>query len=265
MKKVLRSMALLLVAGLMLAGCSSPQTSEPKKNSAPVEKKEIIVSAAASLKNAMSEIETMYEGENAGIDLTFNFGSSGSLQKQIEQGAPADLFFSAGKSQVDSLEEKNLLLADTRKDVLLNELVLVAGKDDTKITGFDDLKKAEKIGIGTPESVPAGKYAKEALTSMKLWDSLESKFVQAKDVTQVLTYVESGNVEAGLVYKSDTVGSDKVKIVASAPADSHSPIIYPAAVIAATKNPAEAKAFMDYLSSGEAQKVFEKYGFKIGK
>ncbi|MCG1024779.1 molybdate ABC transporter substrate-binding protein [Dehalobacter sp.] len=265
MKKMGGILIAVLVSCLVLVGCSSSGSSANRteqKETVPVE---ILVSAAASLKDAMTEIETQYEGKNAGINLTINYGSSGSLQQQIEQGAPTDLFISAGKKQMDALEKGNLLAEGTRIDLLGNDLVLIAGKDKKNITSFQDLAKAGKISIGTPDSVPAGKYAQEALTSMKLWDTLQAKLVLAKDVTQVLTYVESGNVDAGIVYQSDAQGSDKVKVVAVAPADSHSTIVYPAAVIAGTKNLTEVKDFLSYLSSGDAQQIFGKYGFKISK
>ena len=268
MKKLFKPVAVGLIASLALVGCgtsTSEAGSGSKDDTTPVETKEIIVSAAASLKDAMTEIEKEYTSKNKNIKLTFNFGSSGSLQQQIEQGVPADVFISAGKKQVDTLEEKNLLKSGTRLDLLLNDLVLVVGNDNTTITKFEDLTKADKISIGTPESVPAGKYAQESLTNLKLWDSLQEKLVLAKDVTQVLTYVESGNVDAGLVYKSDAQGSTKVKVVTAAPADSHSKIVYPAAVIESTENPDEAKHFIDYLSTKEAQDIFVKYGFKSAK
>jgi molybdate transport system substrate-binding protein len=270
MKKIGEILAMLLVVCLVLVGCSSSGSSAngtEKKGTVPVEKKEILVSAAASLKEAMTEIETQYEAKNAGINLTINYGSSGSLQQQIEQGAPTDLFISAGKKQMDALEKENLLAEGTRIDLLGNDLVLIVGKNNKNITSFQDLAKAGKTSIGTPDSVPAGKYAQEALTSMNLWSTLQAqaKLVLAKDVTQVLTYVESGNVDAGIVYQSDAQGSDKVKVVAVAPADSHSTIVYPAAVIASTKNLTEAKNFLSYLSSDDAQQIFVKYGFKIIK
>ncbi len=262
MKKRMLLIMIVVMAALIVAGCSpsapTPQTKEP------VVKKEILVSTAASLANAMTEMEKAFEDKNPGVDLNFTYGSSGSLQTQIEQGAPADIFLSAGKSQVDALEQKNLLLADTRVNFTANDLVLVVGAKNTTINSFEDIVKADKVSIGTPESVPAGKYAKESLTSLKLWDELESKskFVLAKDVTQVLTYVESENVDAGLVYGSDAYGSTKVRIVAKAPSDSHSAIIYPGAVIAASKNPTEAKAFMQFVTSAEGQAILVKYGFK---
>lgn len=226
--------------------------------------KELIISAAASLKNAMTDITAAYAKKAPNIKLTFNFGSSGALQTQIEQGAPADIFFSAGKTQVDNLEKKGLLLQGTRVDLLLNDLVLVVSKDNTTIKNFDDLSKATWIAIGTPESVPAGQYAKETLVSLKMWDLLQPKYVQAKDVTAVLTYVENGNADAGFVYRSDSLSSTKVKVVATAPASSHSKILYPAAVVKDSGNPKDAKAFLDYLKTSEAQAIFIKYGFKSG-
>ncbi|NLI93822.1 MAG: molybdate ABC transporter substrate-binding protein [Peptococcaceae bacterium] len=264
-----RGMLLVIVmVCLLLAGCSnSPSTTAATNANKAAEpaKKEILVSAAASLKNPMTEIEKVYEEKNTGINLTFNFNSSGSLQTQIEQGAPADIFLSAGKSQMDALEQKNLLASGTRSDFAANDLVLVVGEKNTSIKSFQDLTKADKISIGTPESVPAGKYAQEALTKMKLWDSLKPKMVLAKDVTQVLTYVESENVQAGIVYGSDAHESKKVRVVATAPADSHSPIVYPGSVIASSKNQTEAKAFLQFINSPEGQAILVKYGFKANK
>jgi len=266
MKKGTLLLGVILIVCLVLAGCgNSAATSnlqDANKASAPAAKKEIIVSAAASLKKPMTEIEKTYEERNPGVNLTFNFGSSGSLQTQIEQGAPVDIFLSAGKSQMDALEQKNLLASGTRLDFAANDLVLIAGEKDTAIKSFEDLAKADKISIGTPESVPAGKYAQEALTKMGLWDSLKEKMVLAKDVTQVLAYVESGNVQAGIVYGSDARESQKIRVAAIAPADSHSPVIYPAGVIASAKNLTEVKAFLQYLMSPEAQATLVKYGFK---
>ncbi len=267
MKRFQHGLLLLFTIILVLSGCSA-SPSVPEKNGSGKDqdsavKKELMISAAASLKNAMVDIEKVYEEKNPDIDLTFNFGSSGYLQKQIEQGAPADVFLSAGKSQMDALEEKNLLLKDTRVNFLANKLVLIVGINNKEVNTFEDLTQAEQISIGTPETVPAGKYAKEALINMKLWDSLQPKFVFAKDVTQVLTYVESENVDAGMLYGSDAQASDKVRIVADVPADSHSPIVYPGAVIAVTQSPSEAQNFMAFITSAEAQNIFAKYGFRV--
>ncbi|HBP62934.1 MAG TPA: molybdate ABC transporter substrate-binding protein [Desulfosporosinus sp.] len=244
---------------LSLVGCSAGKTSEPV---AKVEPTEIMVSAAASMKDSMTELQKAYAIKTPAVKLTIVYGASGTLQQQIEQGAPSDLFISAGKSQMDALEAKNLLVKESKVDLIGNDLVLVTGKDNTKITSMEDLTKADKISIGTRESVRAGKYAQESLTNLKLWEAVQPKLVLAKDVTQVLNYVETGNVDAGLVYQSDAQGSTKVKVVTVAPASSHKAIVYPAAIISATKNKQLTEDFLKYLQSADAQKVFIKYGFK---
>jgi len=225
---------------------------------------EITVSAAASLQNSLTELQKYYALIAPNLKLNFNFGASGALQQQIEQGAPVDLFISAGKVQMDALEEKHLLVNDSRIILLGNDLVLISGNNHSKITSLEDLTKAtvSRISIGTPNTVPAGQYAQTALTNLKLWDSLQPKFVLAKDVTSVLNYVETGHADAGFVYHTDAQGSTQVKVIAVVPASSHQPIIYPAAVISTTKNQQAARNFLNYLQSPEAQQVFARYGFK---
>ncbi len=230
----------------------------------PAVSSQIIVSAAASLSETLTEIKVLYTQQQPEIKLTYNFGSSGSLQQQIEQGAPIDVFISASPQQMDALEEKGLLLPGTRKNLLTNRLVLVVPKGEKKITGFEDLTRntIRKIAMGEPESVPAGKYAKEVLTSMNLFNSLQSKLVYAKDVRQVLSYVETGNVDAGIVYKTDAKLSTQVDIIATAPIDSHSPIIYPIAVLKESKNLEAALAFVTFISGNTIKTVFEQLGFR---
>jgi len=250
---------------LFLVGCSSGNATQSSKNVTPAEPpKEIIVSAASSMKDSLTELQKDYSQKTPGVKITFNFGASGTLQQQIEQGAPADLFISAGKTQMDALDQKNLIVKESTIDLVGNDLVLVVGKDNTNVASLQDLVKSSvvKISIGTPESVPAGKYAQESLTNLKLWDSLQPKIVLAKDVTQVLNYAETGNVDAGLVYQSDAKGSTKVKVVTVVSASSHKPIVYPVAVISATKNKQAAQDFLKYLQSSDAQKVFVNYGFQ---
>lgn len=274
MKKLSTMFFALFMCAAVLTGCtgtnkdnqSASQSGESGKNQS-AQVTEITVSAAASLKDALGEIQKLYAAKKPEVKVTISFGSSGELQQQIEQGSPVDLFFSAGKKQMDNLEKENLIIRESRSDILSNDMVLIVGKDNNTVKSFRDLSKpsVKNIGIGTPESVPAGKYAKETLTSMKLWDTLKPKLVPAKDVRQVLAYVETGNAEAGLVYGSDALISDKVKIAAVAPADSHKPIVYPAAIVAATKNRAAAEDFLNFLHSKEATGVFLKYGFQILK
>ncbi|ACV64167.1 molybdenum ABC transporter, periplasmic molybdate-binding protein [Desulfofarcimen acetoxidans DSM 771] len=263
MKKFLSITALILLVIVALSGCGGTKEKPAQPQAEAVK---LNIAAAASLKDAAEEIKTIYSKQNQNINITYIFNASGPLQQQIEQGAPVDMFISAAKKQMDALDEKGLILKETRKDLLGNDLVLIAPKD-TKITGFEDLIKPEtdRVSIGTPESVPAGSYAKEALTKMQIWDKIQTKLVPAKDVRQVLHYVETGNVAAGMVYKSDALTSQEVKIVAYAPSDSHKPIVYPMAVLSNSKQQKETEKFADFLSGEEASKVFEKYGFKTIK
>lgn len=263
MKKISWVLMFSFLLILSVTGCSGGNT-QPSSNATQVKPIEIMVSAAASMKDSLTDLQKAYAQKAPDVKLTLVFGASGTLQQQIEQGAPVDLFISAGRSQMDALEQKNLLVKESKVDLVGNELVLVTMKDNSDVKSLEDLSKSsvDKIGIGTPESVPAGKYAQESLTNLKLWDSLHPKFVMAKDVTQVLNYVETGNVAAGLVYKSDAQGSTKVKVVTVVPASSYKPITYPAAVISATKNKHAAEDFLKYLLSSDAQRVFVKYGFK---
>lgn len=253
-RRILNQACGFILAFVLAVGCS--QTNQQT---------ELTISAAASLTDAMNAIQPIYEQENPEVKLTYNLASSGSLQQQIEQGAPVDVFISAAPKQMNALEEKQLLLSGTRQDLLKNEMVLIVPKEENQVKNFEDLttELVEKIAVGEPESVPAGKYAQEVLTSLNLLETVQPKEIYAKDVRQVLTYVESGNVDAGIVYSSDAKISDKVKIVATAPAESHSPIIYPVAVIQSSKNPEVAKDFIQFLDREQAKAVFEQYGFGI--
>ncbi|MGL5312584.1 MAG: molybdate ABC transporter substrate-binding protein, partial [Peptostreptococcaceae bacterium] len=215
------------------------------------------------LKEAMAELEEEYKKSNENITLVVNFGASGSLQQQIEQGAPCDLFISAGKKQMDALEEGGLLLEETNKNLVLNDLVLVAA-EDSEIISIEDLKtdKVKHIAVGEANSVPAGKYADEVLTNLNIKDSVKDKLVFAKDVKEVLAWTASGNAEAGFVYYSDALTNDSVKIIETTPEDSHSPIVYPVAVIKDSKKVEEAKKFEEFLLSDKGQDILSKYGYK---
>jgi molybdate transport system substrate-binding protein len=225
----------------------------------------LTVSVAGSLQDAMKSIEPVYLKEKPNTVIIYNFGSSGTLQQQIEQGAPVDVFISASPKQMNALQRKNLLQPGTCKNLLKNQVVLVTPKSSNKVTTFDDLRRGDvdKIAIGNPETVPAGQYSKEVLTKLNLYNSLSNKFVFAKDAPQVLFYVETGNVEAGIVYKTDAIISDRVKLVATASENYHSPIIYQVAVIKNSKNSQTAQQFANFLLTYSAQSVFQKYGFTI--
>ncbi len=197
---------ILFVCVFIMTGCASQN-----------EKSELTISAAASLTDAMEELTELFQQEQASVEFIFNFGSSGTLAQQIQHGAPVDVFLSADQAWMDTLEQEGLISSSTRYDFTGNTLVLIAAKDsDAAIHSFTELQAGEsgQLAIGDPESVPAGKYTKEALETIGLWEELEPDFVLAKDVRQVLTYVESGNAELGFVYSSDTFISDAVKIVA---------------------------------------------------
>jgi molybdate transport system substrate-binding protein len=245
---------LLLVMGLPIL-TSSPVSAQSNNN--------LLISAAASLKEALEEIKPLYQQSKPNVNINYNFGSSGALQQQIEQGAPADIFISAAKKQVDALEQKGLLVPGTRNIIAKNRLVLVVPKNVVGITSFYSLKdaKVKKVAIGEPRSVPAGQYAQQVLEKLKIWSEIKSKLVFANNVRQVLASVESGNADAGLVYITDAKISDKVKVVVTADEKYHSPIIYPLAVVKRSKNVDAAKEFSQFLSSNQAKTVFKKYGF----
>ena len=256
MIKRLKFLSTLCCLSLLLTGCSSSTDKEDK----PIE---LNISAAASLKEAMADLETVYTSKNPEVSFVVNYGSSGSLQQQIEQGAPCDLFISAGEKQMTALDEEGLLLDGTNKDLVKNSLVLISS-NNSEITSIDSLNSdtVSKIALGEPSSVPAGKYADETLTSLAIKDSLNNKLVFAKDVKEVLAWTASGNADAGFVYLSDALSSDGVKIVETISEEYHSPITYPVAIIKDSDDIDAAKAFEDFLFTDEAQEIFEKYGYK---
>lgn len=267
MKFRTKTLALIAMTFIMLTtGCQKANSSVDKNSSAakpasnPVT---LTVSAAASLTDAMGEIKKLYASEKPNVNIVYNFGSSGSLQQQIEQGANVDVFFSAAEKQMDALDQKNLIVKDSRKDLLENKLVLVTGKEVSGISDFKDATsdKIKKIALGEPKTVPVGQYAEEAFTKLSILDKVKSKAVYGKDVKEVLTWVAGGNVEAGVVYATDAKTSDKVKVAAEAPLGSYTRALYPAAIIKASKNTAEAENFMKFLSGDKAKSVFLKYGF----
>ena len=223
----------------------------------------ITVSAAISLKDALHELGNAYEQRHPGMKVTFNFGSSGTLQHQIEQGAPVDIFISAAEKQMEALETGALLAPGTRHVLVGNQLVLIAPASSNMVRDFVDLARPEVkiIALGEPGSVPAGMYARQTLDHLGLLAVVEKKAVFAKDVRAVLMYVETGNADAGIVYKTDTRSSTKVRIISTAPAATHDPIAYSGAVIRSTKNITAARAFLEFLESADGRAVFEKFGF----
>lgn len=238
---------IFIAAILLLTGCSHDESPE---------RKEITVSAAASLKDALSVIEKDYE-KTHDVDIKFNYGASGALANQIKAGAPVDLFFSAAQSKVDDLVRAHVVKKENQQSVLENQLVLVS---QSGMTDISNLKEAsiKKIAVGTPATVPAGAYAKEALMKAGVWNLIDDKIIYTKDVRQALTYVETGNTDAGIVYTTDAKGT-KLK---QTPIDEalHSPITYPLALITDNQT---ARAFYEYLQSDAAKKVYQSYGFTV--
>ena len=267
-KKFVFSTLIILMLSVLIVGCVAPKDSSSAQKDptsttteSPVE---LNISAAASLKEAMADIQTEFKKVNPNVTLTVNFGASGSLQQQIEQGAPCDIFISAGQSQMKALNEKSLLLENTKKDLVKNDLVLVGSKDTT-VTSLADLTsdKIKKIAVGEPASVPAGKYADEVFTKLGIKDAVASKLVFAKDVKEVLAWTTSGNTEVGFVYKSDALSSNSAKIIEIVAEDKHSPITYPIGIIKTSKNPDVSKAFEDFLFTDTCKTIFEKYGYGL--
>ncbi|MDB4868955.1 MAG: molybdenum transporter substrate-binding protein [Cohnella sp.] len=245
---------LLVICVLLAASCSKAGDHNEKV---------ILVSTAASLKDSLEEIIKPYESDHPNIKIQLNFGSSGTLQKQIEQGAPADLFLSAGRQQMDALITKKLVKQSEL--VLTNRLVVIVPTGNTGLSA--DVKQLldpniRKIAMGQPDTVPAGGYARQSLTSLGLWDKLQPKLVYTQDVRQVLAYVETGNVDAGFAYRTDALGSHKVKIALELPAASHDAIVYPFGLLTGAKYPNEAADFYRYLNSVPARTIFVKYGFQ---
>ncbi|OKH43300.1 molybdate ABC transporter substrate-binding protein [Calothrix sp. HK-06] len=250
------------VAGLLLTislPFMAPSTVVAQSNAT------LLVSAAASLKEAMEEIKTNYQQSKPGVVINYNFGASGALLQQIQQGAPADVFISAAKKQVDTLDQAGQLVPGTRGILARNRLVLIVPRNVTNVTSFFNLTRNDirKIAIGEPRSVPAGQYAEQVLKQLKIYNKIKPKFVFTNNVRQVLAAVESGNADAGLVYRTDAAISNKVKTVVSASETYHSPIIYPMAALKQSKNQQAAREFVQYLSGDQSKAVLKKYGFLL--
>ena len=227
----------------------------------------INVFAAASLIDSLKETAAAYQ-KQTGDKVVFNFGASSVLARQIEEGAPADLFFSADEAKMDGLEKKGLIVKETRKSRLSNSLVIVvATEKGVAIVSPKDLAadKVKRLALAEPRTVPAGIYAREYLQNQKLWSGVEAKVVPTENVRAALAAVEAGNAEAGIVYKTDAAISKKVRIAYEVPPSDSPAISYPMAVLKEAKEPDAAKRFLKHLNSEEAGKVFEKFGFIVRK
>jgi molybdate transport system substrate-binding protein len=233
------------------------------------EKTPILVSAAASTTDALNEIIKQYEAANPDVDIIPNYGSSGALAKQIVNGGRADLFLSASPVDMATVEKAKMVIATSRINLLQNRLVVIVPKDmkyrniNLKIASLKDLSsdKIKKIALGEPQSVPAGRYAMEAAKYYKADKTVTEKAVYAKDVRQVLNFVESGNVDCGFVYQTDAFISKKVGIAFYVPTASHAKIVYPAALLTRGTERKAAEDFLRYLQNDSSKKIFKKFGF----
>lgn len=226
---------------------------------------EVSIYAAASTTDAVTEIAGAFHGET-GCKVTTVFAGSSTLAKQIEAGAPASVFLSANESWMDELEKKEIVLADTRSDLLANDLVLVVPKDEPLDFSFADGADLEaaldggRLALANPDGVPAGIYAKQALMKMGLWSGVEKSVVVAEDVRAALTWVTRGEARAGIVYRTDARISPDVEIAAAVPEETHDPVNYPVSLVAGHQSET-AKEFLAYLKGPAGAKVFASYGF----
>lgn len=277
MKKRILVMAAAMAMAGVLSGCSgfgqaettaAASTAAPETPAAPVSEAEILVAAAASLKNAYEEkLIPMFQEANPGVTVKGTYDSSGKLQTQIEEGLEADVFISAATKQMKALDEGGYIASDTIVNLLENKIVLIVpAGSDSKLEKFEDIVNAESIALGDPASVPAGQYAEEALTSLGIWDSIQDKVSLGTNVTEVLNQVAAASADAGIVYATDAASmADQVTVVAEAPEGSLSKkVIYPVAVVKNTAHEDAAKAFTEFLQTDEAMAVFESYGFTKG-
>ena len=229
----------------------------------------VLALAAVALPAAAAsadEVAATYKAET-GKSVSINYGASSALAKQIEQAAPADIFFSADLDWMNYLQDRDLIRKETRRTLLGNRLVLVAPHDSTAtITLGPGAKLADllgsdgKLAMANVDSVPAGKYGKAALTKLGIWDAVVARVVQADNVRAALAFVARGEAPVGVVYQTDANAEPAVKVIGTFPEDSHPPILYPVALTSSSKNP-DAKAFLDFIQSDKAKAAYEKQGF----
>lgn len=284
-KQICLVMAAMMAAG-MLAGCSgsakettaaateaattaeetkAEETTAEETTAASGEETEILVAAAASLKNAYEDkLIPMFEEANPGVTVKGTYDSSGKLQTQIKEGLEADVFMSAAKKQMTALDEEGMIASDTITDLLENKIVLIVPTgNEKKLEKFEDIENVDSIALGDPASVPAGQYAQEALTNLGIWDKIQDKVSFGTNVTEVLNQVAAASADAGIVYATDAASmADQVEVVAEAPEGSLAKkVIYPVAVVKGTAHEEVAKEFVAFLQTDKAITVFEEYGF----
>ena len=229
---------------------------------------ELTILAAASLTDVCNEIKAEYEAAHPNVTLNFSYGASGALQTQIEEGAPADLFFSAATKQMTALDEEGLMDSDSIVNLLENKVVLIVPEDSDKdITSFEDVAtdKVSMIGLGEPGSVPVGQYSEEIFTALGILDTVKEKANYGSDVRTVLSWVETGAVDCGVVYATDAYVGEKIKIICEAPEGSCKRVIYPVGIVKASEHADAAAEFLSYLQTDHAMQKFEGYGFSAAE
>lgn len=252
----MKRLVLILISGFLLGACGNTSADDSD---------ELRISAASSLTEAMQAIETEFQNEHPDIQLSFNYGSSGKLRNQIQQGAPTDLFLSASSKDMDLLADEKLVERKSIKNFAQNNLVLATAEKSDGGSLMDLLDgSGELIAVGEPESVPVGIYTKEALQSLKVWNKIENRLIFAKDARQVLSYIASGNAEMGFVYASDAHITPEIKTFIELP-ESGQEILYPAGIISDSQRKQEAQVFLNYLVSDEGQLLLSEYGFTPAK
>lgn len=264
MKK--KSIILLLTTAVLFSftSCQSAQKQENTTKTQASISGTVTLAAAASLEYAFEEkLIPQFEKDHPDVTIEGTYDSSGKLQKQIEAGLAADIFFSAAEKQMNELDAEGMIDSDTITNLLENKIVLIAPADsDTELSEFEDIANASSIALGDPESVPVGQYAQESLTNLGIWDSVTPKCSFGTNVTEVLNWVAESSADCGIVYATDAATTDKVKIIAEAPSDSlKSPVLYPVAITKEAPNKEAAAAFLEYITSDDAVEIFKSYGF----
>jgi len=264
---IISLMLLIIIMSVACSGQSQQKRAQSGQGVAQPQREgqaELLISAAASLTVVLDEIINAFQ-EQYGIHIEVNYGSSGMLQKQIQQGAPVDVFISAGSKQMDELLEQQLV--EDVKPLLRNSLIAIsASKVNVEYHSLDELLTAinsDHIALGQPETVPAGNYAQQALVAEGIWSSWQDRYVYGKDVRQVLSYVEQGNAQIGFVYATDALSSNAVQVVYRVPEELHEPIEYPIAIVATSKQRDIAQQFLSFMQQAEWRDHYEQSGFQV--
>ncbi|WP_042220889.1 molybdate ABC transporter substrate-binding protein [Oceanobacillus manasiensis] len=250
---------LFVIIGLVsLTACSD----DPFVKS--TEETHLLVASTSSISGTLPELVEEFEEDNPYINISVDYGPSGELAQQIQQGAPVDLFLSGNQEWMDMLADQSMIVPESRKNFATNKLVFAGtAGEDLKVSSFEELKQHsfEKIILGQPETSPVGTYAQQALQSAGVWDALSNSFFYAKDVAQVVTFIESRKVMAGFVYYSDIIESDHLEVLFPVDPELHDPIEFPAAITTYSTNQTDSERFIEFLHSDTANDILEKHGF----